>query len=139
MFNYDKVTNSTGDGASNKLFPNLFRCLIIGPSGCGKTNLLINLLINKNVSPLNYQKVYIYSKTLNQPKYKFLKTFYENISKQLKVDNIATFIDSEEDILDPSLVDDKLKTLFVFDDVLLDKQNIIEKYFAQGRNSNVNS
>jgi GTPase SAR1 family protein len=148
MFNYDKVANRRINNLSENTFPNLFRCLIIGPSGCGKTNLLINLLINSKICPFNYQKIYVYSKTLNQPKYKFLKNFYENLNSERhdkknstpdQIDNIASFFDKEEDVLDPSLIDDKLKTLFIFDDVLLDKQNVIEKYFAQGRNSNVSS
>jgi energy-coupling factor transporter ATP-binding protein EcfA2 len=147
MFNYDKIANNRINDLNKNAFPNLFRCLIIGPSGCGKTNLLINLLINSKICPFEYQKIYIYSKTLNQPKYQFLKEFYENLNSDRyinenssnKIENIASFFDKEKDVLDPSLINDKLKTLFIFDDVLLDKQNVIEKYFAQGRNNNVSS
>jgi len=70
------------------LLPNTIRALIVGPSGCGKTNLIFTLLTN--INGIRFHNVYIYSKTLDQPKYKMLSdilsdidgiklfTFYEN-------------------------------------------------------------
>ena len=42
-----------------------FRMLIIGPSGCGKSNLLMNLITKY----LYYDKLFLYSKHLDQPLY----------------------------------------------------------------------
>ena len=42
--------------------------MIIGGSGSGKTNTLLNLLNEKN----DIDKIYIYARDLNEPKYKIL-------------------------------------------------------------------
>ena len=46
------------------------RKLIIGPSGSGKTNYLLNS-IQKDNSIID--KIYLYDKDLEEPKYQFLK------------------------------------------------------------------
>jgi GTPase SAR1 family protein len=119
-----------------EIFPNIFRCLIIGPSSCGKTNLLLNLLINKETKSFDYNKIYIYSKTLQQSKYQLLINFFRELERDLNT-QILTCFENENEIILPEECDSTYKTIFIFDDVLLDKQNIIEKYFAQGRNNNV--
>ena len=53
------------------LLPNSIRAVFCGPSACGKTNALISLIIHPN--GLKFENVYVYSKSLNQPKYEFLK------------------------------------------------------------------
>ena len=45
-----------------------YRILIIGGSGSGKTNTLLNL-INEQIDS---DKIYLYAKDLNEPKYKVL-------------------------------------------------------------------
>ena len=45
-----------------------FRMLIIGPSGSGKTNTLLHLI--NNLHPID--KIYLYAKDINEPKYKYL-------------------------------------------------------------------
>ena len=42
--------------------------LIIGPSGSGKTNTLLNLI--NNLHPID--KIYLYAKDINKPKYEYL-------------------------------------------------------------------
>ena len=42
--------------------------LIIGPSGPGKTNTLLHLI--NNLHPIN--KIYLYVKDIQEPKYKYL-------------------------------------------------------------------
>lgn len=53
------------------LLPNSIRGIIAGSSNCGKTNLLVNLIVSEN--GLKFENVYVYSKTLWQSKYKYLK------------------------------------------------------------------
>jgi len=53
------------------MFPNTIRALIVSPSGCGKTNLVFTLLVHEN--GIEFENVYIYSKTLEQPKYVMLE------------------------------------------------------------------
>lgn len=57
------------DGRCQKhgaLFPATLRCIIVGPSNCGKINVVINLIEHEN--ELKIENVYIYSKSLKQPK-----------------------------------------------------------------------
>ena len=62
MFNLDTVTSKTDD----KEWP--YRILIIGPSGSGKTNTLFNLIQQDNNI---IDKMYLYAKDLEEPKYQF--------------------------------------------------------------------
>ena len=48
-----------------------YRMLIIGGSGSGKTNALLNL-IKEQDSDNHIDKIYLYAKDLNEPKYQFL-------------------------------------------------------------------
>ena len=52
------------------------RMLIIGPSGSGKTNDLLNL-IQQNSDNL-IDKIYLYARDLDDPKYQFLIKKNEN-------------------------------------------------------------
>lgn len=61
-----------------ELLPNTIRCIIAGPSNCGKTNVLISLIESRN--GLKFENVYIYSKSLEQDKYVYLK----NLLKPMK-------------------------------------------------------
>ena len=71
---YDSISESDSDYKS--LLPYMpsdtFRMLICGPSNCGKTNTLIHMIRKL----LYFDKIYLFSKNLEQPKYRlnlFLK------------------------------------------------------------------
>ena len=70
MFNLDTVTSKI----DNKKWP--YRMLIIGPSGSGKTNALLNLIQEDNDNLID--KIYLYAKDLDEPKYEFLIEKREN-------------------------------------------------------------
>ncbi|EZA53498.1 hypothetical protein X777_07303 [Ooceraea biroi] len=53
------------------LLPNTIRALVCGPSGCGKTNVVIGLL--ESPHGVRFENVYVYSKSLGQPKYRYLE------------------------------------------------------------------
>ena len=63
MFNLDYITTKD----DNKNWP--YRKLIIGPSGSGETNYLLNS-VQKDINIIN--KIYLYAKDLEEPKYQFL-------------------------------------------------------------------
>ena len=69
-FNLDTVTTKN----DNKNWP--YRMLIIGPSGSGKTNALLNLIQQDNSNLID--KIYLYAKDLEEPKYQLLIKKREN-------------------------------------------------------------
>lgn len=96
---YDDGTNKLF--VHNKCFPKNFRMLIIGPSGCGKTTLLMRLLLENGL--LNYDKLYVFSKSLHQPEYKCLIEGFKNglpKSTILELIRSARGIKTEESSID---------------------------------------
>ena len=71
MFNLDSITNKNNK-EQNEKWPFIpdhpYRILIIGGSGSGKTNALLNLINEQN----DIDKIYLYARDLNEPKYKIL-------------------------------------------------------------------
>lgn len=110
------------------LFPNSIRCIICGPSNCGKTNTLISLLEDPN--GLRFENVYVYSKSLEQDKYKYLERILNSI------DGMGFYkYSSSEEVVEPANA--KPNSIFIFDDVICDKQNNIRSYFCMGRHRDV--
>ena len=60
-----------------RLLPYNIRAIVCGSPGCGKTNDVISWIIDPN--GLQFQNVYVYSKTLQQRKYEFLKSVSDNL------------------------------------------------------------
>lgn len=112
------------------LLPSSIRGIIVGPSSCGKTNLMITLLIHPQ--GLGFENVYLYSKSLYQPKYRFL----EKVLKPIRGLGYYVYSDNEE-ILQPSHA--KPNSVFIFDDVACEKQQVIRDYFSIARHNNIDS
>jgi len=87
--NYD-----TGNEVSNyrQVYPfmpsNTFRMLMCGPSGCSKTNTLMHMLYNL----FDYDKIYLYSKNLEQPKYQEPFQTFQPISRECGYDVIEAML-----------------------------------------------
>lgn len=115
-------------GRHGSLLPSSIRCVVCGPSNCGKTNVLISLL--ESPHGLRFENVYVYSKSLHQPKYRYLEELLESI------DGIGyhAFSNNREVVPPGEALPD---SVFVFDDVACDKQDTIREYFAMGRHSSV--
>lgn len=128
---------------NNPLLTNSIRACIIGKSRCGKTNLLLNLLLQDY---LDYNNLYIFSTTLFQPTYQALInglrngsskkeisecfrkqdfTVVKKDSEKSKINKVHCF-DNYQAVPDPSEIDPNLKTLIIFDDIVLEKQNKIK-------------
>ena len=123
--NLDLLTDqSAGTKKHGELFPSTLRTIICGPSGAGKTNLLLSLLFDDN--GLWFENIYVYSKSLYQPKYKLL----EEVLRNVKGVSYFPYANSES-IIDPS--EAKTNSVFIFDDVACDKQDKIRAYFSMGR------
>ena len=112
------------------LLPNTIRAIFSGPSNCGKTNVLLNLIINEN--GLNFENIYLFSKTIFQPKYQYLKQDIESIEGM----KFYEFNDRTE-VIDPS--EALPRSIMIFDDVACEKQDCIKQYFSAGRHMGVDS
>lgn len=110
------------------LLPNSIRCIICGPSNSGKTNVLLCLVENPN--GLRFENVYVYSKTLEQEKYRYL----ESILKPIKGMGYYTF-SANDQVIPPSKA--KPNSIIIFDDVICDNQNNIREYFCMGRHRGI--
>lgn len=103
------------------------RGLIIGPSGCGKTNVIISLIEDPN--GLRFENIYIYSKSLYQPKYQYLRTLFKTL-KEIGYSES----ENEKDIISPQEI--KPNSIIIFDDIVCCNQNIVKDYFCFGRHKN---
>ena len=90
MINLDSITNKNNK-KHNEKWPYIpdhpYRILIIGGSGSGKTNAFINLINEQN----DIDKIYLYARALNKPKYEYLIKKRENVGRK-HLNNPNTFI-----------------------------------------------
>lgn len=123
--NADKYTseNTTKIKRHSDLLPNNVRCIIAGPSGCGKTNVLISLIESEH--GLKFENLYLYSKTLDQNKYRYLCEILHSI----KEIGCYTF-SANDDVIETNQMEKN--SLIVFDDVINDR-NI----YTLGRHRNL--
>ena len=147
MINLDSITNKNNKEYNEKwsYTPNHpYRILIIGGCGSGKRNALLNLINEQS----NIDKIYLYAKDLNEPKYEFL------IQKR-KNTRIKHFNDSNAFVECSNTTDDvyeniddynpkrKRKFLIIFNDMIADIisnkkfQTIIKELFIRCRKLNV--
>jgi len=77
---------------------------------------------------LNYDRLHIYPKTLDQEKYQILRDWTKAV-KQLSKKEVAV----AGDIIPADKLNSKERSIMVFDDVMIEKQGPIEKYFCLGR------
>ena len=129
--NYD---SGSSDSCYRQLLPympsNTFRMLMCGPSGCGKTNTLMHMLYQL----LYYDKIYLFSKNLEQPKYQELFQTFAPISRDVGYNVVEA---SNEGILPLSELDDDNQKLVIFDDYICEKnQKPLIEYFIRGRHKN---
>ena len=113
MFNLDNITEKD----NNKDWP--YRKLIIGPSGNGKTNYLLNSIQkDKNI----IDKIYLYVKDLEEPKYQLLINKREKAGINFNNDPTAFIeLESMDDIF--SKIENynrkrKRKILITFDNII---------------------
>ena len=104
--------------------------LICGPSGCGKANTLMHMIHQL----LYYDKIYLHSKNLEQPKYTRLLKKFAPISTECGYEAIES---SNDEIIPVSELSDENQKLIIFDDFLCEKkQKPLVEYFIRGRHKN---
>ena len=99
-----------------KCFPDSFRMLIVGKSGSGKTAIMLRMLLEPEL--LDYNKLFVFGRSLHQPEYKILESGFENklgkidIIKILKHNNLINELeDTPENVAEVlgTELDDKKK------------------------------
>jgi hypothetical protein len=132
MVNFDMYIGGGGEvkRRHSKLLPSNIRCVVCGPSNVGKTNAVFNLLFAEQ--GLKFENLYVFSKSLYQPKYKFLAEV------MAKVPEIGFYTYSENEEVPPPN-EAKSNSIMIFDDVACEKQYNIRDYFAMGRHNNIDS
>ena len=78
---------------NNPLLPKSIRGIIIGKSSCGKTTLLLNLLLRPDW--LDYNRLFVFGKSLFQPEYTILKKALE---EKLPKEQIIRVFDNQNEI-----------------------------------------
>lgn len=111
---------------------------------------------------MDYNKLFVFGKSLFQPEYRILKEAFdrgftkEEVLKLFENENLSPsdainefmnersekeievkFYESIEDVPDPRELDPNDKNLMIFDDSILEKQYKCECYYTRGRHSNV--
>ena len=113
VHNFDTDTgNEKKRNRHGNLLPDSLRSAIVGPSNCGKTNCLMALITHPN--GLRFENIYVYSKSLNQPKYQYLKQLLEPI------DGIQYFAFNEHgSVVSPDKV--LPNSIMIFNDIACEK------------------
>src|SRR5215467_1823016 len=107
--------------------PSDLLCIIAGPPGCGKTNLFANVALIPGY--VDYDNLIIFSITPNQPLWVRMKEAFEKSGNGHRL--IFTHDESIFEELSPENT-----YLICFDDVMLEKQRVIQDDFTHGRNHN---
>ena len=147
MINLDSITNKNNKKHNEKrpyIPDHPYRIFIIGGCGSGKTNTLLNLINEQH----DIDKIYLYARDLNEPKYKILIKKREDAGiKHLNDPNAFiecsnTMDDVYENIHDYNS-SRKRKILIVFDDMIADIMTnkkfraIIKELFIRFRKLNI--
>lgn len=128
IVNYDKPSHDNVFSKHGTLFNGTCkRALVVGPSGCGKTNTIVTLLVHPN--GLRFENIYIYCKSLYQPKYRFIQAVFQPM-KEIGYQEYS----NDKDIISPQEI--KPNSVIIFDDVASCNQNIIRDFFSFGRHKN---
>ena len=147
MINLDSITNKNNK-EHNKKWPYIlnhpYRILIIGGSGSGETNALINLINEQN----DIDKIHLYARDLNEPKYEYLIKKREDVGIK-HLNNANAFIECSNTMHDvyeninDYILKRRRKIVIVFDDMIADImtnkkfQSIIKELFIRCRKLNI--
>lgn len=108
------------------------RMLLCGSSGSGKTNILMHIIL----SPLiYYDHIIIYSKTIDQDKYKQIEEIFKKVMKDSNIKQpFWTF--TNEAVKPHDTLDKVKRKIVIFDDLICTSKKelaIIQDYYILGR------
>ena len=120
------------------------RGVIFGPSGSGKTTTIANLIMNPKTK-MEYDRVYIYAKMIDEDLYSAIIEKFEKVeaqlSKKLKQDvKILYYSNNLDDVPPLEEMDRTIQNLVIFDDFLCDaNKHVIGPYWTMGRKYNIST
>ena len=137
MFNFDNITDKSDNNW-------LYRALI-GPSGCGKTNFLLNKIQTANNI---IEKIYLYVKDLEEPKYQLLiksreQTGIKNLNDKSAFIEYSNNTDDIYENIEAYNKKRKRKAFIVFDDMISHvvsnkkAQQVLKELFIRCRKLNI--
>ena len=143
MLNLDDIVSNKNTSSSEHINWS-FRMLIIGPSGSGKTNTLLHLI--DKFHPID--KIYLYAKDTDEPKYQYLinKRELAGIKNLNDPHAFMEYSNDMNDVLENINNDDKnrdKKVLIIFDNMIADVMRsgklkaIVEELFIRCRKLNI--
>jgi len=110
--------------------------ILSGGTGTGKTNLLLNIILLF----ASFDKLYMYSKHLHQPKMVMLQEIFDKVADKLGEENILTMSNDIDEVVPVDELDRDCMNLVVFDDFVMEKnQDVIKDSFARGRHGNAST
>lgn len=129
ILNHDILfTDSAFKKHGTLLGGNSKRGILVGPSGSGKTNVMLSLLQHPN--GLRFHNLYVYAKSLYQPKYEYLRMLMKSLPQ------IGYFeFNNVDDVIEPA--DIRPNSVIIFDDIQCANSNdLVKSYYAFGRHKN---
>lgn len=122
VINYDAFSDDNQHSRQGPNLPSDIRAIFAGSSNSGKTNLILSLLLSPH--GISFKNIYLFSKTLEQPKYKFLKRVMDG-----EAINFKQFSDGSEVKEVPN------HTVVIHDDVTFDPHfdGLAKVMFSRGR------
>ena len=152
---------------NSEFFPRHIKGLIIGRTGCGKTIFLLNCLLCPNWLDYDHLYVYctsmeqteyqilkaafeygltkeaVYALFVKQDVIRKKGFETEQLFEEMKelfptgTKIKAEFEENVKDVPDPHTFSRRNKNIAIFDDIMLEKQDNIEKFYTQGRHYNI--
>ena len=127
MFNLDDIANENNEDHSKKwpyIPDHSYRMLIIGGPGSQKANALLNLIKEQNDDNL-IDKIYLYAKESNEPKYQFLIKKHEDVGIKYLNDpkafiEYSAYVDDVYSNINDYNPNRQRKILILFDDMIAD-------------------
>jgi hypothetical protein len=100
------------------MFQKPYRAICVGSSNCGKTNWLIDLLTRGKTS---YSSLYVYSKHIDQPKYKYLHKYVKKLEEllekeKIKINIIKAWENTLDNLVECDQLDKKEDSIIIIDD-----------------------
>ena len=147
MINLDSITNGNNK-KHNKKWPYIpdhpYRILVIGGCGSGKTNALTNLMNGQ----IDIDKIYLYTKDMSEPKYKYLikkriDVGIKHLSNSNAFIECSNAMDGVYENINNYNPNRRRKIFIVFDDMIVDIvaskkfQSIIKELLIRCRKLNI--